>query len=328
MAYKVWMNMSREKVNLDPLEKDLLDAGFDFRILYVEDSDDETILRMGRWADAVISGLETWTPERLDAVRDNLRFLLRFGTGTDNIDVPHATRLGIPVANIPGANAAGVAEAALLHMLNLVRKFSFECYMPGRRWGEASIGSELGGKTVGIVGFGNIGKQLARMLSGFGTRVLAYDPIAAIDETKYGVTQVDDVNEIFRTCDFVSLHVPLTPQTTGMVNATTLGMMKRSAFLINTCRGGVVNETDLLHALQDGTIAGAGLDVLNVEPGDMDSPLFDAPNTVISAHIGGRTQESVDRSLKMLGDAIKDFFAGKVPFHMVNPEVLAQNKNA
>ena len=78
MAYKVWMNMSREKVNLDPLEKDLLDAGFDFRILYVEDSDDETILRMGRWADAVISGLETWTPERLDAVRDNLRFLLRF----------------------------------------------------------------------------------------------------------------------------------------------------------------------------------------------------------------------------------------------------------
>ena len=321
MAQKIWMNMSREKVQLDEFERSLRDDGFDLRIRFVDDEDEQTILEMGNWADAVISGLEHWNAERLAAVSGNLKFLLRFGTGVDTIDIPAATREGIVVANIPGANAVAVAESALLHMLNLGRKLSTECYLPGRAWQEASIGTELGGKTVGIIGFGNIGKHLARMLHGFGARILTYDPIAQIDEEKYGVRAVDSYEDILKNCDIVSLHVPLTPETQCMINARTLRMMKPTALLINTCRGGVVEEEALLEALQKGVIAGAGLDVLNVEPGNPNSCLLGAPNAVISAHIGGRTQESVDRSLEMLRNGVRDFFSGQIPFHTLNPEL-------
>lgn len=322
MPFNIWVNMNRDVVNLDYMEAELLKAGFNIRIKPVDNSNNDEILAMGKWADVVVSGLEVWSPERLSAVQGNLKFLLRFGTGVDNIDIQFATSLGIVVANIPGANAPAVAEAALLHMLNLGRRLSIECYQGKNTWHEASIGTELEGKTVGIIGFGNIGKHLARMLTGFNVKILVFDPIVKVDVNSYKVHVVQNYEEIFRECDIVSLHVPLTPDTKHMVNNRTLALMKKTAYVINTCRGDVIDEEALSNALNSGLIAGAGLDVLSVEPGHMDSKLLGIKNAIISPHIGGRTKESVIRSQCMLIQAIKDYFNGKIPFNTINPEVL------
>ncbi len=326
MAYRIWLNEKDGKVIVSDMAEALEKAGFEVRMEYVDSNDAEKIVSLGKWADAVISGLELWNRDNLEAVKDHLKFIFRFGTGCDNIDIPAATDFGILVGNIPGANATPVAELALLHMLNLERHFEKECFNDNRPWVGGSVGSELDGKCIGIIGFGNIGKELRRMLRGFNVTVYAYDPFLTIDEDEYQVKMCTDYKEIFKRCDFISLHVPLTEQTANMVNSETLSIMKPTAYLINTCRGGVVDEQALRVALAKGVIAGAGLDVTSIEPGGNPEPLRTLKNTTITPHSGGMTAESIARSKQMLIQGIKDFFNGKEPFHMMNPEVLRQCK--
>ncbi|MCI8525613.1 MAG: 3-phosphoglycerate dehydrogenase [Oscillospiraceae bacterium] len=322
MAPKIWINADPAAEDLSQLERMLTDAGFSYHMELVENEDEAAIIRLAAGCDAVICGLETWNERTISAVCGRTKFLLRFGTGYDSVDIASATRHGVLVGNTPGANAIAVAEIALLHILNLSRGFTRDYAGGPHGWATGGMGTELGGKTVGLVGFGNIARRLRELLRGFDVRVMAYDPYVSIDPEAHQVETAESPDAIFSGSDFVSLHVPCTAETAELVCERTLRMMKPTAYLVNTARGGLICEEDLLRALNEGWIAGAGLDVLNVEPGNPGSPLIGAKNLVLTPHLGGRSLESVTRSEVLLGQAMIDYFAGRVPFHALNPEVL------
>lgn len=326
MTPKIWINFDPNGEDLSVLTNMLTEAEIEYHMELVANDDEDRIIHLASGCDAVICGLENWNRRTIPAVCKKTKFLLRFGTGFDSIDVPCATEHGVLVGNIPGANAAAVAEIAMLHIMNLGRGFTRDYAGGPHGWNAGGMGNELAGKTIGLIGFGNISKQLRKMLSGFDVKVLAYDPYVKIDAAAYAVEVVMDYREIFRRSDFVSLHVPCTEETANMVCRETLDMMKSSAFLINTARGGLICEEDLLEALNSERIAGAGLDVCAVEPGVEGSKLIGAKNVVLMPHLGGRSYESVIRSEKMLGKALVDYFAGRVPFHALNLEVLGKQR--
>ena len=208
----------------------------------------------------------------------------------------------------------------MLHILNIGRRFA-HCTEGCRKgiWPSTITGNELDGKTVGLLGFGNIGKQLVRMMKGFDVKVLVYDAyFPDQDDEKYGVAFLSDKEELFRQSDIISLHVPLNEETKGMINKDVFAMMKSSAYLINTCRGAVVNEADLIEALQTGQIRGAGLDVLTQEPPQMDNPLLHMDNVFVTSHMGAASLESEHRSQVIIADCIEDFFNGNVPYNVKN----------
>ena len=209
MRKKVWINLDPNN-DVSYLEKRLKDSGFDviYKVIYADD--EAGTIELGNKVDAVVSVFEQWNERTLPAVKDNLKFIQRYGAGIDNINLKLATEVGIPVANVPGANSAAVAELALLHILNLGRRFK-TCIDDTKKgiWPCEITGNELDGKTVGLVGFGNIAKQLARMMSGFDVKILVYDSYARPDTSKYNVEAVDSMEELFSQSDIVSLHIPL-----------------------------------------------------------------------------------------------------------------------
>lgn len=326
MRKTVWLNLDENKVDVTYLDKRFLESGYNF-IKYPIDPEDETkTIEMGNKADAVISTWEPWNDRTLEAVKHKVQYIIRYGAGTDNIDIPAATRAGIPVGNVPGANSAAVAETAMLHILNVGRRFS-HCVEGVRKgiWPSTVTGTELDGKTVGLLGFGHIGKQLVRMMKGFQVNILVYDAyLQDKDGEKWGVTFVENEDDIFRKSDIVSLHIPLTDETQGSINKNKLSMMKKTAYLINTCRGGVINENDLIEALKTGQIAGAGLDVLCQEPPDRDNPLLQMENVFVTSHMGAASLESEHRSQVIIADCIDEFFNGKMPYNVKNPEVKSR----
>lgn len=323
MEKKVWINVNPIQVDVSTLERGLKEAGF--KIIYKSVAADDTAgtIEMGSQVDAVVSSCERWNKETLEPVKKNLKFIMRYGAGIDNVDLTAATEAGIPVANVPGANAAAVAEVALLHMLNLGRKYC-RCIESGKNnvWPVPITGNELDGKTVGLVGFGNIAKQLVRYLTGFKVHILAFDPYVRPDEAQFPVKAADTMEEIFSQSDIVSLHIPLNEETRGSINKSLFDLMKPGAYLVNTCRGAVIQEADLIDALNSGKIGGAGLDVMSVEPPDPNHPLLSMDNVYVSSHMGAETVESGYRSQIMMADTLKNFFNGEIPFNVRNKEVL------
>lgn len=250
--------------------------------------------------------LVSWTPVsgRVIEAGRRLKLIQKHGIGMDKIDLATAAGRGVLVAFTAGGNAVGVAELAIAHMLALYRKL---CVADGSlrrgRWLKWELRTncyELCGKTVGIVGGGNIGRALAKRLThGFECRVLYYDKyrLPAEKEAELGMayTAMDD---LLRQADIVSLHVPLTPETRGLIGARELSLMKPSAVLINISRGAVVDEPALISALRNQTIAGAGLDVFTKEPPDADNPLFQMENVVVTPHYGGGTVDTMINVLR------------------------------
>jgi D-3-phosphoglycerate dehydrogenase len=323
MRKKVWINLDPNKVDVSYLEKCLKDSGFDviYKVIYADD--EAGTIELGNKVDAVVSVFEQWNERTLPAVKDNLKFIQRYGAGIDNINLKLATEVGIPVANVPGANSAAVAELALLHILNLGRRFK-TCIDDTKKgiWPCEITGNELDGKTVGLVGFGNIAKQLARMMSGFDVKILVYDSYARPDTSKYNVEAVDSMEELFSQSDIVSLHIPLNKETKGIIDKSLLSLMKPSAYLVNTCRGAVINEEDLIDILREKKIRGAGLDVLSIEPPSQDNPLLSMDNVFVTSHMGAETAESGQRSQKIMADTIEAFFSGKAPSNIMNKELV------
>jgi phosphoglycerate dehydrogenase-like enzyme len=232
------------------------------------------------------------------AATSGLRLIQHQGVGYDNIDLAAAKEKGVPVAICPEGTSIGVAEHVILLILGLYRRL-IEADASIRRgqwlqW-ELRTGSfELAGKIVGLVGFGRIGKEVARRLRGFDVEVLYYDPIRADEKTEqsYDVTRTT-FDELLRRADIVSLHLPLTPDTRGLIDGTTLARMKPSTLLINTARGGLIDEPSLIHALRTGVIAGAGLDVFGAEPLPEESPIRDLPNALLTPHIAAGTVDAL-----------------------------------
>ena len=323
MSVKIWMNFDPEKVDLDYLIKRFQGLGYEVEAQSVPATHTEAVLEKALKADIVIAAMEKWDEEKLSAVEGKVRFIQKYGTGLDTIDLEAAGRHGVAVANVPGANAAAVAEVALLHILNVGRKF-VPCVsgVKSGRWNSTITGTELDGKTVGLLGYGRIARNLARMLKGFQVEILAYDPFVQSILEEEGVSLAGSTEELFRRSDIVSLHIPSTKETKGSVNANLFSQMKKGAYLINTCRGDVINEEDLIEALRSGQIGAAGLDVLAEEPPRKGHPLLEMDNVFISSHMGAESFESGYRSQVIMGDNVELFVNGKLSDNVRNKEFL------
>lgn len=265
--------------------------------------------------DAMIVRITPITREVIES-NPNLKVVVRHGAGFDALDVKACHDNGVQTLYAPVANSTSVAETALLLILEcsrnvtLLRKTWVDAYY------EAKLKlrkNTLNGKTIGIVGCGNIGSRLAVRAMAMEMNVLAYDPFKPASAFPDGVEVVRDLSRIFTESDYVSLHAPNTPATHDMVNRERLAMMKPTAFLINTARGGLVVEEELYEACKNGTIAGAGLDAIRKEPVDPANPLLTLDNVIIYPHIGGNTVEAAHRASYFAAMGVQEVYEGKVP---------------
>jgi len=238
---------------------------------------------------ALLVGGDQVTAKVLEGTKE-LKVVSMHGAGLDKIDTEKAKELGIPVLNAAGLNAPAVAELTLALMFALARKMipAYRSVCEGR-W-DRFMGNSLEGKKLALIGFGNIGRKVGQLAQGIGMEVLAYD--IAKPEDSGGVEFVS-MGTCFREGDFISLHAPLTAETKNLVKKGKLEMMKKTAFLVNTSRGGLIDEEALFQALKERTIAGAGLDVLKEEPPQKDNPLLNLDNCIVTPHMGARTYDVV-----------------------------------
>jgi len=224
-----------------------------------------------------------------------LRVVGRAGVGVDNVDVEAATRRGVVVLNAPGGNTISTAEHAFSLLLAVARKIpQADANVRSKNWDKKTFeGVELYNKTLGVIGMGRIGSELSRRAIAFGMRVVAYDPyLSATRARSLQVELVDELDDLLASADFISLHTPLTAETRHVLDAARLQKTKRGVRIINCARGGLIDETALVQALADGHIAGAALDVFEIEPLPPDSPLRSAPNLVLTPHLGASTAEA------------------------------------
>jgi D-3-phosphoglycerate dehydrogenase len=303
----------------------------------IEDWSDGDIAEMFRRSRAVLPEVDAVVVRLLSigeeemGIAPRLRVIAKHGVGLDNIDCDAATRRKIPVLWTPGANANAVAEHAIGLMIALCRHFERGCHtikngLPFRRHDLQGI--EVAGRTLGIVGLGNVGSLVARKASlGLDMRVLAYDPYVTREQRSYPVEFCDTLEELLGACDVVTLHVPLTDQTRRLINTRTLQLLRPEAYLINTSRGAVVDENALVEALHQQRLAGAALDVFEEEPLPVGHPVARAPATLLSPHVGGMTEEALKRVSLRTARNVLALLEGKELESLedlVNPESLAQ----
>jgi D-3-phosphoglycerate dehydrogenase len=270
-------------------------------------------------ADALVVRSAVQADAKLLESAPSLRVIGRAGVGVDNIDTDAATRRGIVVMNTPGANAIAVAELTIGLMISLARAIPrANTTMHAAKWEKKSLqGQELRGKTLGIVGLGRIGLEVARRARSFGMELIGYDPfIAPVIARENDVTLVP-IDEIFRRSDYLSLHVGLTPQTEGLINATSLAVMKKGVRIINCARGELIVEQALVDALKSGHVGGAALDVFHQEP-LKDSPFFELDNVILSPHIAGSTDEAQEAIGIQLARQVRDYLKLGVVQNAVN----------
>ena len=269
--------------------------------------------------DAAIVGEDEITEKALSTA-DKLQVISKHGVGLDSIDVDAATRQGIWVTNVPavGREAGAVADLTFGLILGIARRIPQADHSVRRGKWEKDIGSDVGGQTLGVIGTGNIGKAVIKRAKGFDMCLLGYD--LKKDQNfarEYGLTYVP-LTALLEQSDFVTIHVPLTPQTRGMISAGELDHMKKSAYLINASRGAIVDEESLHRALREKRIAGAGLDVLRVEPPEKENPLLGLDNVILTPHLGVYTPSSlreIDRATAL--NVIK-VLKGEPPLYPVN----------
>ena len=244
------------------------------------------------------------------------------------IDLEAATEHGILVVNTPARNDIAVAELTVGLMLALIRHIPKSHNMVrSREWVDPTAayfslrGTELTGKTVGIVGFGAIGRQVARRISAFETSILVYDPYVSSEVIREMGAEPVELNELMERSDFVTLHCPAAPDTMGLVNSERIALMKPTAYLVNAASSFVIDGDAIVRALKERRIAGAAFDVYETWPVRADSPLLDLDNVILTPHIGGATDETIVRHSQMIADDIEGFLRGERPRNLVNPQV-------
>jgi D-3-phosphoglycerate dehydrogenase len=278
-------------------------------------------------ADALVVRSAVQADAALLAAAPKLRVIGRAGVGVDNIDTAAATHRGIVVMNTPGANAVAVAELTLGLMVSLARAIPrANATMHAGKWEKKSLqGSELRGKTLGIVGLGRIGLEVARRAASFGMTIIGYDPFVAPVIARENNVILVPIDEIFKTSDYLTLHVGLTTQTEGLINATSLAIMKKGIRIINCARGELIVEQALADAIKSGHIGGAALDVFHKEP-LKDSPFFDLDNVILSPHIAGATDEAQEAIGIQLAMQVRDYLKLGVVQNAVNLPSLSHEE--
>lgn len=267
-------------------------------------------------------------PRELIYAAPNLKVIGKHGVGVDNIDIPAASERGIPVFSTPGTNAEAVVEMALAMMLSLARRLRpAQQVVEGNNYvrGRANyLAVEMQGKTLGLIGLGRIGSLLAqKCAAAFAMRVVAYDPYVKQAPSVPGteIQLVSSLDELLARADFISIHVPLTPETRGIIGRAQLAKMKRTAYLVNTARGAVVEEEALAEALREGVIAGAGIDVFAQEPTPAEHPLFGLDNVILSPHVGGQTAEAMQKMARAVVEGVLAALHGQRPANVLNPDI-------
>lgn len=285
-----------------------------------DDSTQEEIIDRIQDACVVVTKELPVTSEMIRSFPDSVKLICEAGTGYNNIALDAARERGIKVCNVPAYSSHRVAHTAVMLMLNLASTMQTQIKMLDK--GDKSNFTdylkvphiELNGKTIGVVGTGNIGRQVIRIAQAMDMKVLCSARRHHQDEDNMKFVSLD---ELLKSSDFITLHCPLTPETHHMINEKTLAMMKSSAFLINTSRGALIDECALIKALQNHQIAGAGLDVQEIEPPADDNPLFTLDNVIITPHMGWKGMETRQRLVGVLANNVRGFFAGN-PVNIVS----------
>jgi len=277
------------------------------------------ILRLVGNHDAIICGDDAFTKPVLEKALPKLKVLAKYGIGVDKIDVAAATALKIPVTFCPGVNHVTVAEHTFGLLLSLTRLIpQQDAQIKKGEWKRAT-GREIAGKTMGILGLGRIGKEVAKRAKAFDMNVCAFDLYWDDAFAKqYGVERKPTGEDVLKASEVVSLHMNLTEENKDYINTARLALMKRGAYLLNCARGGLINQADVAAALKQGLLGGYGCDVVEPEPIDKSNPLLGAPNVVFTPHTGSRTYESVERQALMAAENMIRVLKGEAPHAQAN----------
>lgn len=273
---------------------------------------------IGDYHGLIIRSATKVTSEIINAAK-NLKVIGRAGSGLDNVDRAAATKKGIVLMNTPGGNTITTAEHSIALMVALARQIpQATISMKAGKWEKKKfMGVELFNKTLGIIGIGNIGSQVAKRAQGLAMNVIAYDPFLSEDKAKaMGVEKVD-IKELFRRSDFITIHTPLTPETRNLINKETIKMMKPGVRIINCARGGIINEKDLYEDLVGGKVAGAALDVFEKEPPE-DNPLLKLNNVISTPHLGASTKEAQENVAVAVAEQVVDYLIHETIRNAVN----------
>ncbi|HYE32876.1 MAG TPA: phosphoglycerate dehydrogenase [Methylomirabilota bacterium] len=270
--------------------------------------------------EAMVVRSETKITKKVIEAAPKLKVVGRAGVGVDNVDVDAATQRGIVVMNTPGGNTISTAELTFSMLMSLARKIpQANASMKAGEWNrKAFSGIELYNKTLGVLGMGRIGTEVARRAIAFGMRVLAYDPYLALSRAKALQVELVELDELYSRSDFITVHMPMTEETRGMVNTAAFAKMKKGVRVLNCARGGIINEADLLEAIKSGQVAGAALDVYETEPLPADSPLRPLPQVIMTPHLGASTDEAQENVGIEVAEAITDYLIDGAVRNAVN----------
>ncbi len=274
-------------------------------------------------ADAGIIDVEVYDKDIFTRINDSVKILVRYGVGFDAVNLKDATEAGIAVARTTAANAEGVAEMAFTMIMAAKRQLmrNRSCVNSGN-W-VRNVGGEMLGKKVGIIGFGAIGRKVAKLFGGFDCEILAYDPFLPEEACRAAGARKVELEELFRESDAITVHVPYTRENHNLVNAERIAMMKKDAVVVCTARGNLVDEEALAEALKAGKILGAGLDVFAKEPLPADSPLIGLDNVILTPHVSSQTWESLWNIYARAIDIAADYLEGKdISRDLLNADVL------
>ncbi len=302
---------------LSPATVDAL--GPDFEIREVDGTDRPALLSALADADAVLVRSATKIDAEAIAAAPSLKVVARAGVGLDNVDIKAATTAGVMVVNAPTSNIISAAELTVGHILSLARHIpAAHASLAAGTWKRSQYtGVELYEKTVGIIGLGRIGALITQRLQAFGVSVIAYDPYVTTARAQQLGVELVSLEDLLRRADFVTIHMPKTPETVGMVSDEQFALMKPTAFVVNVARGGLIDEDALHRALTSGTIAGAGLDVFVSEP-PKDSPLVSLPNVVVTPHLGASTDEAQEKAGVAVAKSVRLALGGELVPDAVN----------
>jgi D-3-phosphoglycerate dehydrogenase len=302
---------------LSPATVDALGPDFDIRT--VDGTDRPALLAELASADAILVRSATKVDAEAIAAAPQLKVIARAGVGLDNVDIKAATSAGVMVVNAPTSNIISAAELTVGHILSLARHIpAAHGALAQGQWKRSKYtGVELYEKTIGIIGLGRIGALIAARMQAFGTNVIAYDPyITSARAQQLGVQPVS-LDELLKQSDFITIHMPKTPETTGMISAEQLKLMKPTAFIVNVARGGLIDEADLAEALKSRTIAGAAVDVFVSEP-PTDSPLLGLENIIVTPHLGASTDEAQEKAGVSVAKSVRLALSGELVPDAVN----------